>query len=271
MPILRKELFASAILAANFLLAGPSYSAEVAPFLSDDFGGSSVNPDLWFIPARDPAGDGTFVGRTQFRVAQDSLLPAISDGNACISLETYNPRAFSFYGTEIITRKEFAPGNGLDIIVRAKMKNARYGGIVGGIFLYFLNPGSDTLHDEIDFELLTNEPGKVQTNIYGDEPLGVGHSQLTPFRSGSIADSHTYEIKWTPGLVSWLVDGELIRTTASNIPTHPMQFHLNIWAPDRGWPQGHSDSIQPVKSKDSNIVLNSLCVDSVVIRPLPPQ
>ncbi len=56
-------------------------------------------------------------------------------------------------------------------------------GIVGGLFLYALAPGSNTLHDEIDFELLSNVPDQVQTNIYGNEPLGIGHVEFIPYRS----------------------------------------------------------------------------------------
>jgi beta-glucanase (GH16 family) len=150
------------------------------------------------------------------------------------------------------------------------MTNSDHRGIVGGIFFYFLEPGSATLHDEIDFELLTNAPGRIQTNVYADEPLGDGHPQSIPYASGSIADWHTYEIKWVPGRVSWIVDGVAVRTTTSNVPTHPMNFYLNAWVPDHWWPLAYSESIQPAASKESNVVLDSLCVDRVVVRPLPP-
>ena len=53
----------------------------------------------------------------------------------------------------IFTKQIFNLDKGLDITVRAKM-NTTAPGIVGGIFLYALKPGSNTIHDEIDFELL---------------------------------------------------------------------------------------------------------------------
>jgi beta-glucanase (GH16 family) len=255
-------------LSSIVLMCGGSVSAAPSQTLSDDFSGPSLNAKTWYIPTHDPKGDGTFVGRTQFRATQDSSLPKVAAGTVRIPLQSYNPDAHSFYGTEIITKQQFALGAGLDIVVRARMDNARYRGIVGGIFLYFLKAGSDTLHDEIDFELLSNAPDQVQTNIYGEEPLGIGHSQMIPFASGTIADYHTYEIQWLPGEVSWLIDGKLVRKTTKNIPTHPMNFYLNAWAPDPGWPEGYSESIQPARSKEANIVLNTLYVDSVVIRPL---
>jgi beta-glucanase (GH16 family) len=250
------------------LMCGVSVSAAATQSLHDDFNGASLDAKTWYIPTHDPKGDGTFVGRTQFRATQDSALPKVAAGNVRIPLQSYNPDAHSFYGTEIITKQQFAVGAGLDIVVRARMDNARYRGIVGGIFLYFLKAGSDTLHDEIDFELLTNAPDQVQTNIYGEEPLGIGHSQMIPFKSGTIADYHTYEIQWRPGEVSWLIDGNLVRRETKNIPTHPMNFYLNAWAPDPGWPEGYSKLIQPARSKETNIILNALYVDTVVIRPL---
>ena len=247
---------------------GLSAAAEPTQALKDDFNGSKLNSKLWLIPSHSPGGDGTFVGRTQFRATQDSAPPKVAEGTVRIPLQSYNPDAHSFYGTEIISRRAFAVEEGLDIVVRARMADSRYRGIVGGIFLYFLKPGSDTVHDEIDFELLTNAPGQVQTNIYGDEPLGIGHSQMIPFPSGTIADYHTYEIQWRTGEVSWLIDGKLARKTTANLPTHPMNFYLNAWAPDRGGPEGYSDTIQPARSPESNILLNTLYVDSVFIRPL---
>jgi beta-glucanase (GH16 family) len=263
-----RTLLLPAVLCAYSVAASCPAEAKSTAFLSDDFSGPSLDPKSWLIPTHDPAGDGTFVGRTQFRATQDSPPPKPSGGKVCPSLRSFNPNAHSFYGTEIISKQLFAVGQGLDIVVRARMTNADYRGVVGGIFLYYLKPGSDTVHDEIDFELLTNAPNKVQTNIYGEEPLGLGHSQMIAFRRGSIADDHVYEIKWLPGRVSWLVDGAVVRTTTDNVPTHPMNFYLNIWAPDPGWPEGYSKSIQPALSKDGDRLLGALCVDSVVIKPL---
>ena len=108
-------------------------------------------------------------------------------------------------------------------------------GIVCGIFLYAPPAStSDTLHDEIDFELLSNDPYHVWTNIYGNELLGAGHAASYSYASGSATDYHTYQIQWLPDRVSWYVDGTLVRTvtTQSPIPAGPMYVHLNIWVPE---------------------------------------
>jgi len=245
--------------------------ADHSALLHDSFSGASVNADLWSIPTRDPAsGDGTFVGRTQFRTMEDSSLPAITKNGVCMPIQTYSRHGDAFFAAEMISKQTFSVGSGLDIVVRARMRNADSRGIVGGIFLYSLEPGGGTLHDELDFELLTNLPRMVQTNIYGHEPLGEGHVKLITLSSGAIDNWHTYEMQWLPDKVSWLVDGRLVRTTTSNLPTHPMNFYFNIWAPDHWWPEGYSDLIQPTNAEQANVVLNALCVKSITIRPIGP-
>jgi len=268
MPDILKRIPAFAVLAA--VVAALTLPVHAAALLSDDFGGMSVDKTLWRLPKSETSADGTFVGRTQFRGGDKAALPPVADGNVCLDIQSFNRRQSSFYGTELISNQAFSVGKGLDITVRARMKNADYRGIVGGLFLYSLSTGSNTIHDEIDFEMLTNVPDKIQTNIYGNEALGIGHSEMVPYRLGSIANEHSYEIKWQPNRVSWLIDGEVVRTTTSNIPTRPMNFYLNIWAPDKYWPQGFSDTIQPSDTQASNIVLDSLCIASVTIKPLKP-
>jgi beta-glucanase (GH16 family) len=258
------------VAAVLLLAAAPAMAAAGATLLDEKFAGVPVDPRNWEIPTFKASGDGTFIGRTQFRVTQDSGLPKTDTHGAMIPIETYNGKEASFLGTEMISRNAFAVGKGLDVKIRAKMNSAAHPGIVGGIFLYALKPGSDTIHDEIDFELLTNRPGEVQTNIYAHEELGVGHVIFVPYPTGSMADYHDYEIKWTAKSVSWSIDGKLVRTTTENVPTEPMKFYFNIWAPDAHWPGGFNAAIQPVTSAGANTVLDYLSVESIGIRPMEP-
>jgi beta-glucanase (GH16 family) len=150
------------------------------------------------------------------------------------------------------------------------MSGGKTPGLVGGIFLYSLKDGSVSRHDEIDFELLTNFPDRVQTNIYGNEDLGVGHTELNRYPTGSMIDEHVYEIKWTHDDVNWSIDGLPLRRTAEHIPAGPMRIFLNIWAPDAAWPAGHNVAVQPAGRPDDNRVLDTLCVASVTVTPLKP-
>ena len=262
---MRKVLFCIVIC---FLVISLSTIIRAETLLYDDFSGNSVSSSKWHIPTWVSPTDGTVVGLTQFRFTQNSALPAADNGNAIIVVESYNPTAFSFYGTDLRSNQSFALGTGIHITVRAKM-NTTTPGIVGGIFLYALKPGSTTYHDEIDFELLTNLPNGVQTNIYSNEKLGTGNVQFVPYTSGSITDYHTYEIKWQPNHVSWFIDGNLVRTDTRYVPTGPMTFHLNIWVPDPGWPAAYDPNLKPATSASSNQIF-SMSVDSVNIQSITP-
>ena len=260
----------SRLLLVSILLIGFSVIfpliTRAAVLLSDDFAGTIVGYTNWYIPTWTSSTDGTYLGRTQLRCTQSSSLPAASNSNAIIAVQSYNPSGFSFYGTEIISKQSFSVGQGIDITVRAKMDKST-AGVVGGIFLYSLKPGSSTLHDEIDYELLTSVTNQVQTNIYGNEPLGAGHTQFVSYASGSVTDYHTYEIKWLPTQVSWYLDGSLVRTDTTHVPAGPMNFYLNAWVPDSGWAQAYSAAIQPVTSATANQVF-SMNVDSVNIQSI---
>jgi hypothetical protein len=240
-------------------------NAQTTTIFFDDFNGTIMSKDLWHIPTWVSPTDGTYLGRTQFRCAQNAGLPEVSNSQAVINVETYNPTGFSFYGTDLITNKTFSMGNGLIFTIRAKIKAPVAGGIVGGIFLYDL-VGSGTTHDEIDYELLTNKPNEVQTNIYNNEPLGAGHPLFESI-TGSITDYHTYVIRWLPNEVTWMIDGNIIRTNKTLIPDKPMHFHLNIWAPDEAWSVAYESNLQPTNSIDLNQIY-SMIVDSVKVDSL---
>jgi beta-glucanase (GH16 family) len=238
--------------------------------LDESFAGKSVDPKEWELPTFQANGDGTFIGRTQFRVTQNSSLPKTDAHGAVIPIETFNGKEPSFLATEMISRREFAVGTGLDITVRAKMNSAAHPGIVGGIFLYALKPGSSTIHDEIDFELLTNRADAVQTNIYASEELGTGHVVFVTYPTGGMTDYHDYEIRWTTKDVTWLIDGKPVRTTTEHVPTEPMKFFFNIWAPDAHWPGGFNAAIQPVTDAKANSVLDYLSVASIKVKTIEP-
>jgi len=188
----------------------------------------------------------------------------VANSEVSIDLDTYNPTGFSLYGTDLISNRTFLPGNGLVITVRAKMKTPIIGGIVGGIFSYNLTtPGN---HDEIDFELLTNQLNSVHTNVYSDQPLGVGHPDSSTV-TNPITQYHTYTITWLQNEVTWAIDSIIIKTETTLIPDNPMHFHLNLWAPATDWPSAYNAALQPVSSSSTNTTY-SMLVDYVQVDSL---
>ena len=263
--LMKKWLFLF-MLSVSFFILQPT-TIQAAVLLNDHFIGTRASSVNWHIPTWVSPTDGTFIGRTQLRCTQNSSLPAASSSNALITVQTYNPTGFSFYGTDLISNKSFPLGKGIAVTVRAKM-NATMRGVVGGIFLYELKPGSRTLHDEIDFELLTNVPNSVQTNIYNSEPLGAGHPKFIPYASGTINTYHTYQLQWLPNRVSWFIDGKLVRTSTTNVPKGPMHLHLNAWVPGAEWAKAYNSLLQPTTSSRANRVF-PMAVDLVTVSSLP--
>jgi hypothetical protein len=231
----------------------------------DHFDGATIDGSLWRIPTWLGNGDGTYVGRTQFRCSQNAALPLVSNSTTAINAESFNPTGFSFYGTDLISKRQFSVGKGLIITIRAKINAPVDGGIVGGIFLYDLTTGTN--HDEIDFEMVTNNPNQIHTNIYANEQLGAGHPDSTYFQNSSITEYHTYVIEWLPSKVSWLVDGNIIRTNIDRIPAGPMRFHFNMWVPAKEWQSAYNEKLQPTRSRDSNKIY-SMIVDFIRIDSL---
>jgi uncharacterized membrane protein len=249
--------------------AATTKAAASEPIFYDHFDGGMMDVKAWQIPTRRSHDDGTQIGRTRFRCTQDyPFLPPIKDSDALISVDTYSPLGGNaFYGTDLISNQSFFVGTGLSIKVRAKVNPPAQPGTVAGIFLFARKSDIDTLHDEIDFELLGNQPNKISTNIYSNEPLGDGHPMSYPHPTGSITDYHVYEIQWLPNKVTWLIDDIVVRTNTDNIPTGAMQLHFNMWVPYKTWKEAHSFSLQPTSLPKDNRVY-TLNVDWVKIHRL---
>jgi beta-glucanase (GH16 family) len=231
----------------------------------DDFNSSCVNSQNWVIPFWVSPNDGTFIGRTQFRCSQDSGLPSSYDSQAEIKLDSYNPTGYSFYGTDLISKRSFLPGKGLVFTIFAKIKTPVSCGIVGGIYLYGQSSPEAVLHDEIDFELLTNNTDKVHTNIYNNEVIGAGHPDSVVVNK-PFTDYHMYTIKWLSSGVVWMVDGKTIRVS-SRAPAGPMHFNLNLWVPAIEWKDAYDASLQPAIHSSYNQSF-SMLVDWVKIDSL---
>ena len=255
----------------GFMMAVLADAQTTTTIFSDNFDGIIARSDLWHIPTWVPSEGGTFLGRTQFRCIPASL-PSVSNGEVMINLDTYNPTGNPpgsyFYGTDLITNRNFSMGEGLIFTIRARLKSSTPRGLVGGIFLYELS-GSGTNHDEIDFELVSNIPSEVQTNFYNNEPPGAGHPVFHPI-TGSVTDYHTYVIKWLAGEITWQVDGVTVRTLRNLVPYRPMHFHLNIWAPAKEWSEAYDAGLQwvsnPAMNQTYSMIIDYVKIDSITLK-----
>ena len=212
----------------------------------EDFNGEAVDESIWAYPT----GDASFNGRTQMRLSY----PSVSNGLLHLQLDTYNPTANpvgnSFYGSEIVLRKAVERGSGLIVEIRARMVTP-VKGLVGGAFLYKYFPATQN-HSEIDFELLSNMPNQVQTNIYVNEPLGIGHPEFAGIPQFDMTQFNTYRVEWLPDRVRWFVNDQLVRENSTVVPKEPLNLHLNFYAPECNWAIACDANLQPASSPDSN-------------------
>lgn len=205
---------------------------------------AALNGSLWVVPQ----GAGTFLPRTQIR--PPSQPPQIANGVLRLRLDTFNQTALtpgdSFWGSEIDSVQAFSVGTGLSFKASVRLEGPVPGGMVGSLFGYALSSGGST-RDEIDFELLTQMPSGVLTNVY--EAGGFSSPGIPVFVSrGGATDLHMYEVDWYSDHVVWLVDGQQVREITSGVPTQAMTVRLNFWAPDESFSQAFNGSLTPVSS-----------------------
>ena len=254
------------------LLSGNTYSATL---FFDDFNGSSLDETAWRLPT----GNGTFFGRTQIKPPAfngQNLRPVVVGGTVTLQLDTHNasdPSNNSFWGQEIQTRQTFLPGaGGVSIETRMRFLGTPGPGIVGGFFTWGLDDNTG-IRDEIDVELLTNDLNgdRFFTNLYNDDTFndpGDGG-----FVSNSLFDMtqwNTYEIRWLPDRIQWLLNGAQVREQIAVVDNNPSEVRLNIWAPNEGFSAAYNPALQPTNlagNQQYQLEVDYVRVSSV---PLPP-
>jgi hypothetical protein len=222
-----------------------SYAFAETQFF-EDFNGGAVDESIWAYPT----GDASFNGRTQMRLGY----PSVSNGLLHLQFDTYNPTANpvgkSFYGSEILLRRTIKRGTGLIAEIRARMVTP-VKGLVGGAFLYKYFSATQN-HSEIDFELLSNMPNQVQTNIYANEPLGIGHPELAGIPQFDMTQFNNYRVEWGLDRVRWFVNNQLVRENSTLVPKEPLALHLNFYAPECNWAIACDANLVPASNPESN-------------------
>jgi len=117
--------------------------------------------------------------------------------------------------------------------VQATFKTSRGAGVVTAFILL-----SD-VKDEIDYEFVGVDLETAQTNFYFQGiPNYMNSANIS--LSDTFNNYHTYEIDWTPDLITWKVDGQIGRTkkrsetwnSTSNrwdFPQTPARVQLSLW------------------------------------------
>ena len=109
-------------------------------------------------------------------------------------------------------------------------------GIVTGFFLH-----RDSPRQEIDVEIVGRRSDRLLVNVFYN-PGGEGVSFDYGYRGSpswlelgfdASESLHRYAIEWSPDLIRWFVDDQLVHERASwdptPIPQLPMTLHVNTW------------------------------------------
>jgi hypothetical protein len=152
------------------------------------------------------------------------------------------------YGAQILTKESYQYGR-----FEVRMQSAEGDGIVSSFFLYNVEAGKKCKwpaeNNEIDVEMTGNDQNLYFTTHHPDpnQPWSIGEEfdlSFNPHRS-----FHRYAIEWEPGIVRWLVDGDVIyvqNDQATNNLKYPMAIMMNLWAAEyEDWVGVWDPSVMP--------------------------
>jgi beta-glucanase (GH16 family) len=233
--------------------AAPAAPAAVGPLTwSDEFNGpagSAPDPAKW---GRDTGGGGFGNSELEYYTTGTSNAALDGAGNLVITARRENPANYQcWYGTctytsaRLLTSSTFTQAYGW---FEARIRIPRGQGIWPAFWMLGNNLGSVGWPGSGELDIMENigrEPGIVHGSAHG--PGYSGGNPLTgqyalPAGQAFADGFHTFAIDWTPGSVSWSVDGAVYEThtpadTHGNpwVYDHPFFFILNV-AVGGTWP-----------------------------------
>ncbi|WEZ85291.1 glycoside hydrolase family 16 protein (plasmid) [Rhizobium sp. 32-5/1] len=132
---------------------------------------------------------------------------------------------------EIQTRKRFGFGT-----YEARIKTAEGSGLNSAFFTY-IGPTDKKPHDEIDFEVLGKDSGKVQVNQYVSGK--GGNEKLVDVGGDASAGFNDYAFVWQQGRLRYYLNGVLVQdvTDPAKIPVNAQKIFFSLWGTDTlsGW------------------------------------
>ncbi|KAL8858576.1 MAG: hypothetical protein Q9178_004870 [Gyalolechia marmorata] len=168
-------------------------------------------------------------------VISNPLARSSGDPGLQLFVRGYKATDASVRAAELITKREDMQYGSY----RAAIKYTTVPGTCGSIFWLKNGPYDRNTVQEIDVELLSYEDTdaspqrKIHVVLHG--PSGSVHdARQVPFRPSD--GYHEYRFDWSPGKVSYYVDGQHIHDLTEHVPTVPGRIILNHWARGQdGW------------------------------------
>lgn len=205
-------LCALALIAA----AGGAMADTKGQSFFDDF--DTLDLDRWYI------SDGWSNGDHQNCLWSKSAVTH-EDGQLALSFMPDESPTHDYSCGEIQTRDRFHYGT-----YETRIRTDEGSGLNAAFFTY-IGPVHDERHDEIDFEILLENPQEVTVNTYVDgKPM---HGAVVPLDTPADEAFHVYSFIWEEDRLRWFVDGRLIHAVnAAILPERPQKIYLSLWGSD---------------------------------------
>jgi endo-1,3-1,4-beta-glycanase ExoK len=189
----------------------PPATAPVTAFV-DEF--ETLDPERWLV------SDGWRNGDHQnCQWTADSV--AIVDGVLRITLSDRPADGVAFSCGEVQSQARLGYGT-----FEARLRIPFFSGTNANFFT-FAGEMQKVPHNELDFEFIAKAGPTLQTNFFKD---GIGGREQL-HRLGGDWVFRNYALVWSPGLVQWFVDGQLIREARGpDIPTIPQKVFFSLWS-----------------------------------------
>lgn len=245
-PGLLRLVFAGALLAvAATLHPARAQDLEGAPSFVDNF--SNLDGKRWYV------SDGWSNGAHQNCVWSKDLI-RLSDGVLSLGFEKRKLKDREFACAEVQTKQRYGYG-----VYEARMKTDTGSGLNAAFFTY-IGPQDKQPWDEIDFEVLTKDPSKVQVNSYIQGKPKNG--KLVDVEGGADKDFNDYGFVWEKDRLRWYVNGKLVHevTNPDELPTHPQKIFFSLWGSDKltNWMGAFADPGRKVTMQVKRVAFTAL-------------
>ncbi|OBQ95008.1 MAG: glycosyl hydrolase family protein [Mesorhizobium sp.] len=245
-----KLWLAGALLAAAAAIVAPPHSVHAeemqsAPSFVDNF--SNFDRSRWFV------SDGWSNGNHQNCTWSKDLV-RLSDGVLSLSFEKRKLKDREFACAEVQTKQRYGYG-----VYEARMKTDTGSGLNAAFFTY-IGPQDKKPWDEIDFEVLTKDPTKVQVNSYIQGKPKNG--KLVDVEGGADKGFNDYGFVWEKDRLRWYVNGKLVNevTNPDELPTNPQKIFFSLWGSDKltNWMGAFADPGRKVTMQVKRIAFTAL-------------
>ncbi|MBW8909731.1 family 16 glycosylhydrolase [Mesorhizobium sp. RCC_202] len=241
--------------AATFVVAPTAVRAEEpstaadpmqsAPSFVDNF--SNFDRSRWFV------SDGWNNGAHQNCTWSKDLV-RLSDGALSLGFEKRKLKDREFACAEIQTKQRYGYG-----VYEARMKTGTGSGLNAAFFTY-IGPQDKKPWDEIDFEVLTKDPSKVQVNSYIQGKPKNG--KLVDVEGGADKGFNDYGFVWEKNRLRWYVNGKLVNevTNPDELPTNSQKIFFSLWGSEKltNWMGAFADPGNKVTMEVKRVAFTAL-------------